>query len=228
MLALTATFLLATSSLTFALPTTNSLSHLLHLSPRQIRPLVATLSYPNNFNAKTCPVQYDLSGNAWAAGIQNKKKRSSTSTLDTRANPEDVLVCTQVANTFFQHWVSRIANTQERQLQPGITYIFSFGCNVAIDWVQAWTNTGNGHYNQILHQDFNVPGGRVTLTVSEAAAVHFEVRFSNSLYYSGEFALFQLPQNELAHNIATGGGGAGRHDRRDDVQVNVPSLESAI
>lgn len=68
----------------------------------------------------------------------------------------------------------------------------------------------------------------MTLTVSEAAAVHFEVQFSNSLYYSGEFALFQLPQNELAHNIATNGGGAGRHDRRDNVPVNVPSLELAI
>ncbi|MCJ1275162.1 hypothetical protein MMC21_002962 [Puttea exsequens] len=207
-LALTATLLLATSSPILALPTTNSLGSLFN---RQIAPLVASLPYPNSFDVGTCPLRIPPSGNPWAPGIEphDKKKRSPISrTVNTRATPEEVLPCTMIANTFFDHWVSRVGNTRTRRLQAGVTYIFSFGCNVAIDWVQAYTSTGDGGFDKILHQDFSGPAGRVTMTVPTDQDVHFEVQFSRSLYYSGEFALFELPQGDLVQNIlATGGGG---------------------
>ncbi|KAI9801142.1 MAG: hypothetical protein M1825_003416 [Sarcosagium campestre] len=157
------------------------------------RAWIPSMPYPEGQNSATCPPK----GNFFPGGLERPQKKRSLEMAVAPSNAEAPALarrasaCDEIGNIIWNDIEDWAGNTQTLTLIPGVRYVFSFACSVAVRNVRMWTMQ-NGDFEDIRNDAFNTLTGTFTFQVAQTVAAHFELRFSE-LFSSGELSLFALP-----------------------------------
>ena len=187
----------------------DSLTSSITLNKLEPRQLPAPRPLPTPHGRQSCPSNDPVS--FYWQEFPNKRSRisntshridpipSSTSDIVVRrqAGVKPSPLCTMISHFTFTILGRLGATTSSVKVYPGIRYVFSIGCDVAIESITTWYK--NGDDSDPLH-DWNVltsknnghsAVGTVSFEVPETAEVQFQVRFA---YFgaSGEVGLFEI------------------------------------
>ena len=202
------TILLASSTLTLALPTMAGLSDSEGAIVLGTQESTFEIPYPDHYGPKSCSDVTKSRGNPWSGGLLPSEQDmfdlsgiGSSHTISSNASspnpvspePKPNPPCYLIAATTFRTVDVRSATTRQGRLSPHLGYVFSFECSSVVHHIRTWWREVPGREVAVTDIYPDSAAGTLELTVSDKPRdIQLELSFATNGTHTGRVGLFQV------------------------------------